>query len=217
MSALPPAPQSHSASFVKWLVGALIVALVLLGICVVLLFTRSRGVGPNANTPSTPDTGLRPFDGISTVGYGRFDRIEIATTDGQLTFAPSSDEQIRWKCQVENKDGAASMSSEKRVFRLDFTASKGAECRIELPATAPVKITGQNARVELNQPQMPVELMATNANVIVRPDPRRKYHFIPSLTNGQIEGLTPEDTRTPPRPFSITIKVTLTNGRLVRE
>ena len=134
--------------------------------------------------------------------------IDVKFANGNFEVRPAEGSNFVYECRgIAGKD----LKSETvgTVLTFDVTASPGANCELQVPKIALLKIEGRSGNLELAAPSFNVEAVLESGNISFEADEKLSYKFDVKTENGRADSFTSSDS-----PEALSIKLNAKNGNI---
>ncbi|PIT99263.1 MAG: hypothetical protein COT74_09655 [Bdellovibrionales bacterium CG10_big_fil_rev_8_21_14_0_10_45_34] len=134
-------------------------------------------------------------------------QILIHFTNGKADFYTSSSTELRWQCKVKSASQRDFLIESEDSFELNFSKSSGIKCSFHLPEGIPVNVSGNNGKIEIDEPLSPFTVNLNNGKVEVEPSRSAEYKYDLNVGNGLVN-----EFKSSSNPTAIPITISVGNG-----
>lgn len=132
--------------------------------------------------------------------------IELLFTNGRLEIEGSTDGLLRWSCKTSSLQELLPVSTDG-ILRFDLSGNGFSRCDVKVPRGVPVKISGSNGRIEVEDVAADLDISLANGRVTFDPEQGQAYVYDVSSRTGRVGNFVSSTD-----PNAIKIKVRIENG-----
>ncbi len=139
-------------------------------------------------------------------------KLVIQFSNGNLSFDSAEGNSIDWDCKASGNAATPEWTKSDAGFKFDLSGFSGVNCKLSIPKSAHLKLTGANGKIALDEPHFELDADLSNGQVTIDPDEDQAYHYALSVGNGNVDNFVSSD-----KSDALALKVRLQNGSIRHE